>query len=80
MHVLMTVNSAWNIWNFRRAVVKALIADGHRLTILAPFDDAVTSLEELGCRVVHLDMSVKGLNPLEDLRLVWRFRRMHPRK
>lgn len=76
MHVLMTVNSAWNIWNFRRAVVKALIADGHRLTILAPFDDAVTSLEELGCRVVHLDMSVKGLNPLEDLRLVWRFRRI----
>ncbi len=57
-------------------MVQALITDGHRITILTPFDDAVVSLEELGCRVVHLDMSVKSLNPLEDLKLIWRFRRM----
>lgn len=76
MHVLMTVNAAWNIWNFRRAVVQSLIADGHRVTIVAPIDDAVPALEQLGCRVVPLTMSVKGLNPVEDLKLVRRFRRI----
>jgi hypothetical protein len=28
MHILMTVNAAWNIWNFRRPLVEALAADG----------------------------------------------------
>lgn len=76
MHILMTVNAAWNIWNFRRPLVEALQADGHRITVLAPPDDAVTDLERLGCRVQPLEMSVKGLNPLEDLRLQRRFARI----
>jgi len=76
MHIMMTVNAAWNIWNFRRSVVAALLADGHRVTILAPPDDSVPELERMGCRVVPLAMRVKGLNPLVDLALVLRLRRM----
>ena len=76
MHILMTVNAAWNIWNFRRPLVEALMGDGHRITVLAPPDDAVLELERLGCRVHPLEMSVKGLNPLEDLKLQRRFGRI----
>ena len=76
MHILMTVNAAWNIWNFRRPVVEALLADGHRLTVLAPRDEAVPELEGLGCHIRPLEMSVKGLNPLEDMKLQRRFKRI----
>lgn len=76
MHILMTVNAAWNIWNFRRPLVEALSGDGHRITVLAPPDDAVPELERLGCRVRPLEMSVKGLNPIEDLKLQRRFGRI----
>lgn len=76
MHVLMTANAAWNIWNFRRAVVRAILADGHQVTILAPFDESLTALEELGCRVLLIEMNVKGLNPFEDMKLVQRFKRV----
>ena len=76
MHILMTVNAAWNVWNFRRPVVNALLADGHRVTVLAPADDSVPDLERLGCRFVPLDMSVKGLSPLEGPTLVRRFWRV----
>ncbi len=72
----MTVNATWNIWNFRRPLVIALAGDGHRITVLAPLDDAVPELERLGCRVRPLEMSVKGLNPLEDLKLQRRFGRI----
>ena len=72
----MTVNAAWNIWNFRRPVVEALIADGHDVTVLAPKDDAVPRLTALGCRVRHLEMSVKGLNPAADMSLLVRLRRI----
>ena len=76
MHILMTVNAAWNIWNFRRPLVEALVGDGHRITVLAPPDDAVPELERLGCKVRPLEMSVKGLNPLADLKLQRRYVRI----
>ncbi len=70
----MTVNASWNIWNFRRPLVEALLADGHQVTILAPKDDAVPKLEAMGCSVRHLEMNVKGINPLQDFKLIRRFR------
>lgn len=76
MHILMTVNAAWNIWNFRRPIVEALLADGHRVTVLAPPDDSVPDLERIGCRFRPLEMSVKGLNPVQDLKLQRRLTRI----
>lgn len=67
MHIVMTVNAAWNIVNFRKPVVQALLQAGHEITVLAPPDDAVTQLAELGCRFAPLEMNAKGLNPIEGL-------------
>ena len=70
MHILLTVNLAWNIVNFRSPLVQALIADGHRLTALVPVDYTVPRLREMGCAVVPLDMDAKGLSPRADMRLL----------
>lgn len=74
LHVMMTVNAAWNIWNFRRNLVAALLSDGHQVTVLAPADGSETRLREMGCRFTALPMDAGGLNPLRDLGLL---RRMH---
>jgi glycosyltransferase involved in cell wall biosynthesis len=76
MHILITVNAAWNVLNFRRPIVAAMIADGHRVTVLAPHDDSVATLEGLGCKVLPLEMSVKGLNPLQEVKLIARKRKV----
>ncbi|MBY6016091.1 glycosyltransferase family 4 protein [Qipengyuania gaetbuli] len=73
MKIILTVNAAWNIWNFRRPLIDDLIGRGHKVFILAPHDESVTRLEELGCAHIPLAMSAKGLNPLEGALL---FRRM----
>jgi glycosyltransferase involved in cell wall biosynthesis len=74
MHVLITVNACWNILNFRKALVKKLISNGHQVSILAPTDETASELESLGCQILPLSMNVKGLNPLHDLRLIWTFK------
>lgn len=74
-HIVMTVNAAWNIANFRLPLVKALLADGHRVTVLAPSDEAVPALTEIGCEFVHLLMDRKGLNPIGDIALMLRMLR-----
>lgn len=82
MHVLLTVNAAWNVLNFRRPIITALLARGDRVSVLAPADDAVPELEALGAVVIPLEMDSKGLNPLRDmglaLRLYRRFRALRP--
>ncbi len=75
MHVLLTVNTAWNIWNFRKPVVQSLLSNGHRVTVLAPPDEAVADLVDLGCVFVPLEMNAKGLNPVDEVRLWQRLRR-----
>lgn len=76
MRILMTVNAAWNIWNFRKPVVEALLADGHQITIAAPTDDSVPELEALRCDFLPLQMDAKGLNPLDGASLISQFRRI----
>lgn len=75
MRIVLTVNKAWNIYNFRRGVVRALLEDGHEMTVLAPGDETVPKLEALGCAFVDLPMDAKGLSPLRDLKLMREFRR-----
>lgn len=75
MRLLLTANTAWNILHFRRGLVQALREDGHQVTVLAPQDGTEHELQEMGCRFRTLTMNSKGLNPLEDMRLVGRFRR-----
>ena len=76
MHILLTVNSAWNVWNFRRPVVEAFANEGHTITVLAPQDDSVPQLKRLGCYVRPLKMSVKGINPIHDIMLYYNFLRI----
>lgn len=69
LHVVLTVNAAWNLVHFRGGLIKGLLADGHRLTVFAPPDSSVPKLEAMGCRFVPLHMDPKGLNPWHGLRL-----------
>jgi len=75
MHILITVNAAWNLVNFRRGLIAALLDDGHRVTVLAPSDEALGKLREMGCDTVALEMDRKGMSPLRDAMLALRFAR-----
>jgi glycosyltransferase involved in cell wall biosynthesis len=74
VRVAIVINTSWNIWNFRRGLVKALLAAGHEVLAIAPPDDYSARLEsELGCRYVPILMENKGTNPIKDAQLTRRF-------
>lgn len=79
MHLLLSVNAAWNLLNFRRPLIAALLADGHRVTVLAPPDGAEAELQAMGCAFVPLKMDRKGLSPARDFALMARFARQFRR-
>ena len=71
--IIVNVNSAWNLFNFRAGLIVDLIEAGYEVVAVAPSDDNVPKLELLGCRFVNLEMDNQGTNPFRDLLLLWRY-------
>ena len=76
MKVLIALNSAWNLLNFRSGLIKALVKQGHQVVLVAPSDEHVLALEALGARFIDVSMQAHGTNPLADLGLLWSFLRL----
>ncbi|MFN3144904.1 MAG: glycosyltransferase family 4 protein [Paracoccaceae bacterium] len=74
-HIVMTVNTSWNVYNFRRGLVSALIAKGYHVTVLAPDDHTTEKLSLLGCDTRHLEMNAKGLSVVGEAALLRSMRR-----
>jgi glycosyltransferase involved in cell wall biosynthesis len=73
MKIIIATNTAWNLVNFRSELIKALVAAGHEVVAVAPYDKYAAQLEALGCKFVQLKMDNGGTSPVHDALLLWRF-------
>lgn len=80
--IAISINASWNIVNFRTGLIRALQRAGYRVVALAPTDDYSESLRDLDVVHIPLAMDSRGLSPLRDLLLLWRYwralRRLKP--
>ena len=76
MTIGIAINTAWNIYNFRSGIIRQLLTEGHKVIAIAPHDEYVVKLEELGCSFRNLPMSSSAANPFSDLLLTWRLIRI----
>ena len=74
--VVISINAAWNIVNFRLGLISALEREGFAVTALAPPDAYVGRLSDLGIPYVPIAMDKKGLSPAADLILLLRYYRI----
>ena len=77
MKVVITINTSWNIYNFRKGLIESLLAEGHEVVAVAPRDGFSYLLENLGCKFIHLAMENKGTNPFKDYTLYKRYLRVY---
>ena len=76
-HISLTSNTAWNLYNFRGGVIRALLQEGYQVSTLAPPDPFSQRLAALGCNVIDLTIDNKGSNPLRDLETHQAFKRIY---
>ena len=74
--VVIASNSAWSIVNFRAGLIRALMDAGCEVIAVAPPDEYVARLPELGCQYLPLKIDSKGTHPGRDLLLLWRLWRL----
>jgi glycosyltransferase involved in cell wall biosynthesis len=68
MRIAIVINTSWNIYNFRKGLIKYFISHGHQIFAIAPPDDFSEKLvQELGCEYIAVNMDNKGSNPWYDI-------------
>lgn len=65
-HVALVANTTWCIHQYRNGVLRQLVREGVRVSIIAPEDETVALVKEMGCEFHALHMDAKGSNPLSE--------------
>jgi glycosyltransferase involved in cell wall biosynthesis len=66
---VLAANSAWNIANFRKPLIDALLAAGWRVIALAPEDASAPAVRSMGAELVPVAVDSSGTSPVHDARL-----------
>ncbi|WP_297095245.1 glycosyltransferase family 4 protein [uncultured Draconibacterium sp.] len=74
--VAILLNTSWYIYNFRKNLIMELQRQGYKVVAIAPTDEYSSKLEALGCTFNHLDIDSKLKNPIYDLVLLLRIRKV----
>lgn len=74
--IVISVNAAWNLVNFRRSLMRGLIDAGYRVVAIAPPDGRETELAALGVAFEPIEIDGRGMSPLADLRLLGAYLRI----
>ncbi|MEO9803326.1 MAG: glycosyltransferase family 4 protein [Reichenbachiella sp.] len=77
MKVAITINTSWNVYNFRMGLIRELILGGNEVIAIAPEDRFSVKLEEAGCTFVPIQVENTGTNPIKDFLLFLQLRKIY---
>lgn len=74
--ILVLANFDMGLYKFRKALLQELISRGNEVYISLPDGEFIPELEKLGCRFIKTDLERRSMNPLRDIGLYCRYRRI----
>lgn len=73
--ILILANSSGGLYDFRNELVLKLLKE-YQVVVSLPDQVRTKELSEEGCKVVHTPINRRGVNPLEDMKLVGKYRKL----
>ncbi len=75
--VVITANTSWGLYNFRKNLILSLIEEGYDVVTISMRDDYSEKLKALGCQCVNIIVDSGGKNPFKDLKLIFKLFRLY---
>lgn len=76
MKILILANHDVGLYKFRKELIEGLLERGHELFLSIPGGPVVPSFTDMGCRFIDTPLDRRGMNPLKDLSLLVRYRKI----
>jgi glycosyltransferase involved in cell wall biosynthesis len=73
--ILLLANNDGGLYKFRKELLEELLQD-HQVYISLPYGDYVPRLQEIGSTFIDTRISRRGTNPLTDLKLLLKYKRL----
>lgn len=74
--VVVIGNCSSGMYDFRHELIAELVKLGCVITALTPFDTKVEDLQDLGIKVIETPIDRRGINPIEDIKLLFLYRKL----
>jgi len=71
--IVLSINTSWNIINFRADLIRRLQYDGYDVVAVSPDDGYGPAITALGVRHIALPIDSKGQSPFNDIKLTVRY-------
>ena len=72
MRIIILANNDVGLYKFRKELIEELIKD-NEVIIALPYGEFVDPLVEMGCKFIHTEINRRGMNPLEDIGLMYKY-------
>lgn len=76
--ILFLSNHFHTLYAFRKELIKKLLDEGHEVFLSIP-EDENEYFKNLGCNIIITEIDRRGVNPKNDLKLIWFYRKMIPK-
>lgn len=74
--ILFLANHFITLYSFRKELIRKLVEEGHDIYLSLPESEENCYFEELGCKIVPIEIDRRGVNPIKDLSLVVFYRKI----
>src|SRR5699024_9754827 len=68
--ILILSNHHSYTYNLRKEIIQELISNGYKVTLVLPYGEKVDKLKKMGCDFIDLPLDRRGINPVNDLKLL----------
>ncbi|WP_025821377.1 glycosyltransferase family 4 protein [Shewanella marina] len=76
-NIVITSNTSWYLYNFRKNTILALIQAGHAVTAISPKDEYSEKLLSLGANYIDINIDQGGTNPVNDIKSFIAFNKIY---
>ncbi|MCR4612176.1 MAG: glycosyltransferase family 4 protein [Lachnospiraceae bacterium] len=66
------------LYCFRRELIERLCKEGHEVYLSLPVSEDNKYFEDIGCKIVPTEIDRRGVNPLNDIKLIRFYKKMIP--
>lgn len=76
MKILILANNDVGLYKFRKELIQDLMRQGHKIIVSVPDGELIPDIRKLGVKMILTNVDRRGINPLTDLKLLFRYLRM----
>lgn len=73
MNILILANSGIGLYKFRKELLTRLVGEGNTVYVSIPDNSFEDELIKMGCILKRIPLERRGTNPIEDLKLLYRY-------